>query len=84
MAEYIKKDDIGLTDFEIASYAPDYRAVLKAILTKIDDAPTLDIIQCRDCVYWVDNHCDLHHTDAYSFEYCSGAELKRKVERRCH
>ena len=45
MAEYVKKEDIGLTDFEIILCKGDYKAALKMLLDKIENLPTADVIE---------------------------------------
>lgn len=43
MAEYIKKEDIGLTDFEIVLCKGDYKEALKMLLDKIENLPAADV-----------------------------------------
>ena len=45
MAEYIKKEDIGLTDFEIILCKGDFKEALKMLLDKIENMPAADVIE---------------------------------------
>mgnify|MGYP003296399858 CR=1 FL=1 len=40
MSDYIKRSDVGLTDFEIIMCKGDYREALKMLLEKIASAPS--------------------------------------------
>ena len=41
---YIDVENIGLTDFEIFTCNGDYKEALKLLLTKIENAPTADVV----------------------------------------
>ena len=41
--EYIERDKIGLTDFEIAMCNGDYKEALKMLLEKIESIPAADV-----------------------------------------
>lgn len=43
MAEYIEREKIGLTDFEIAMCSGDYKEGLKMLLDKIESIPAADV-----------------------------------------
>lgn len=50
-------------------------------LTKvlIDDAPSIDIVRCKDCKYWVSDggalmKCDIHKDPTVPDHYCSYGE----------
>jgi len=49
MAEYIKKADIGLTDFEIILCKGDYKEALKMLLDKIENLPAADVVERKSC-----------------------------------
>ena len=43
MDKYIRKSDIGLTDFEIISCQGDYKQALQILLDKIDTLPLINV-----------------------------------------
>jgi len=43
MAEYIEREKIGLTDFEIAMCNGDYKEAFKMLLEKIESIPAADV-----------------------------------------
>ena len=43
MAEYIDREKVGLTDFEIASCNGDYKEGLKLLIHKIESIPAADV-----------------------------------------
>ena len=54
MSDYISREAICLTDFEIAMCNGDYKELCKMILDKIANAPAADVrpvVLCRDCVH---------------------------------
>ena len=57
MSDYISRDAIGLTDFEIILCQADenkYKSLLVMLLDKIEKLPAADVrevIHCKDCVY---------------------------------
>lgn len=55
MAEYIEREKIGLTDFEIAICKGDYKEAFKMLLEKIESTQAADVrpvVLCRDCRHW--------------------------------
>ena len=48
----IDADAIGLTDFEIIMCDGDFKMGLKMLLDKIQKAPSIQIIQCKNCKHW--------------------------------
>lgn len=53
-ADYVARDAICLTDFEIAMCNGDYKELCKMILDKIANAPAADVVEvvrCKDCKY---------------------------------
>lgn len=52
MADYIKREDAGLTNFEIFMCDGDYKVALKTLLEKIENIPSADVVEvvrCKDC-----------------------------------
>ena len=52
MKEYIEREAIGLTDFEIVMCNGDYKELCKMLLDKIANIPAADVrevVLCRDC-----------------------------------
>lgn len=47
MIEYVKRNDLGLTDFEIVMCGGDYKEALKMLLDKIEKAPAADVVEVR-------------------------------------
>lgn len=70
----IDADELGLTDFEIFMCDGDYKEALKMVLSKIDSAPTIDVVpvvrykDCRDCEVCITS-------DDW---YCADAERSRR------
>lgn len=63
MSDYIRRSDLGLTDFEIIMCDGDYKEGIKILLEKIEKAPAADVVEvvrCRDCRYRdpEDKKCD--------------------------
>lgn len=52
MIEYIRRDTITLTDFEIVMCDGDYKEALAILLNKVEKAPAADVVEvvrCKDC-----------------------------------
>lgn len=52
MADYIKREDARLTNFEIFMCDGDYKVALKTLLEKIENIPSADVVEvvrCKDC-----------------------------------
>ena len=47
MDEYIKREDIGLTNFEIILCKGDYKEALKMLLDKIENLPLITPVRKR-------------------------------------
>lgn len=47
MIEYVKRNDLGLTDFEIVMCDGDYKEALKMLLDKIEKAPAADVAEVK-------------------------------------
>ena len=45
MAEYIKREDVGLSDFEIVVCNGDYKEALKMLLEKVEKIPSADVVE---------------------------------------
>ena len=85
---YIKKEDIGLTDFEIYSCNGDYKEALKLLLNKIEDMPIADVREVKRGKWippkfpypWYHAHCsNCGYEDPFSHGGCAewnGAEWK--------
>lgn len=56
MADYIRRSDVGLTDFEIIMCNGDYREALKILLEKIAKAPSVNIQKTAQWIHT--NDCD--------------------------
>ena len=52
MSRYI--DAEWLLDF-FEPYPNDYQTPLGSLRACVDDAPSIDIVRCQDCKYWVHN-----------------------------
>lgn len=57
MNTYIKKEDIGLTDFEIISCNGNYKMALKLLLDKIEGLPAADVQEIKHG-RWIDQRAD--------------------------
>lgn len=88
--EYIERDRIGLTDFEIAMCNGDYKEGLKMLLDKIESIPAADV---RPVVRgrWIKptrvpdsmlDECSVcgFDTGAYTFNFCPncGADMREE------
>lgn len=54
MAEYIKREDVGLSDFEIVMCNGDYKEALKMLLEKVEKIPSADVVE-RKTGKWIGN-----------------------------
>ena len=45
MAEYIKREDVSLSDFEIVMCNGDYKEALKMLLEKVEKIPSADVVE---------------------------------------
>ena len=52
MGRMIDVDRLGLTDFEIVMCSGDYKEALKMLIEKIENAPTVDVVRCKDCKWY--------------------------------
>ena len=52
MGRMIDVDKLGLTDFEIVMCSGDYKEALKMLIEKIENAPTVDVVRCKDCKWY--------------------------------
>ncbi len=57
MNTYIKKEDIGLTDFEIISCNGNYKVALKLLLDKIEGLPAADVREVKRG-HWMNQRAD--------------------------
>ncbi len=74
MGDYIKRDKIGLSDFEIAMCNGDYKAGLKMLLDKINSIPAEDVepvVYCADCAYCVKTD----HYERWCHGFCNPPRL---------
>lgn len=89
MDEYIKKSDIGLTDFEIILCKGDYKEALLMLFDKIEHLPAADVrpvVFCRDCKHstlWYSNksRCFLWHEDGidvFNDGFCNYGEKREE------
>lgn len=81
MARYINADKLYPTNFEIYTYAGDYKQALKAVYEKIDNAPAEDVVpvvRCKNCKYaeFVDDRITCEYTTEWLDPngYCSMGE----------
>ena len=52
--EYIERDKIGLTDFEIIMCKGNYKEALKILFDKIESMPAANVqpvVTCSECIY---------------------------------
>ena len=66
MSEYIEREKVGLTDFEIAMCNGDYKEGLKILLDKIESIPAADVrpvVLCRDCKHNAGKRIWLNHEE---------------------
>ena len=47
MTEYIRREDVGLTDFEIVMCDGDYKEALKMLLEKVERLPPANVVERR-------------------------------------
>lgn len=57
----------------------DIRMCLHKILGAVSQAPSIDIVRCKDCKYWVSDggalmRCDIHKDPTVPDHYCSYGE----------
>ena len=87
MGRMIDVDKLGLTDFEIVICSGDYKEALKMLIEKIENAPIVDVVRCKDCKWWYRNEaCTvnaitvaecLYRGDVWeSNEFCSDGERR--------
>lgn len=91
MPRYINADRLYPTNFEIYTYAGDYKTALKAVYEKIDNAPAEDVapvvhakwIKYSDGI-WECSHCGAYITkdmnDVLPQYYCRGCGAKMGEE----
>lgn len=68
MIEYIRRDTITLTDFEIVMCDGDYKEGLAILLNKVKKAPAADVVEvvrCRECYF--------RELDGADVPVCTGA-----------
>lgn len=75
MAEYIKREDVGLSDFEIVMCNGDYKEALKMLLEKVEKIPSADVVE-RKRGKWVGYPECLKYMNAYADDHivCSACE----------
>ena len=94
MAEYIKREDVGLSDFEIVMCNGDYKEALKMLLEKVEKIPSADVVERKtgkwECYddgikyWWMCSEC--HHDAWYDEEdltnFCPncGADMREESE----
>ena len=91
MTDYISRDAIGLTDFEIILCQADenkYKSALVMLLDKIEKLPAVDVrevVLCRDCSYYrqsnfVDKHmeCARSGFPVHPVDFCSLADMREE------
>lgn len=82
-SDYISREAICLTDFEIAMCNGDYKELCKMLLDKIANVPAADVrpvVYCRDCKDWKRSEL----TPSYHVcTYVIGAQFVRKAEDFC-
>ena len=66
-------------DFEHYENRDDWTTPIANVLAVIDDAPSIDIVRCKDCKYWVSDggalmKCDIHKDPTVPDHYCSYGE----------
>ena len=80
----IDLDSISMTDMEIIMCNGSYFEVLKTMLKKIDDAPSFEIIKCKECKYYYPGcvfPCDLSSEILVKDDdFCSKAEKREENE----
>ena len=47
----IDADKVMFTNFEIIMCEGDYKKAFKLLCEKLDDAPTIEIVHCRECIH---------------------------------
>lgn len=83
MGRMIDVDKLGLTDFEIVMCSGDYKEALKMLIEKIENAPTVDVVRCKDCKWGTPDpegdeytKCFKLCTTFFSGHYCAWGERK--------
>lgn len=82
MSRLMDADAIGLNDFEIILCDGSYKEALKMLLNKIETAPTVEIIRCRDCKRYNrhDHRCTVFNHGIHTDDWCSRAERREDEE----
>ena len=74
MSRYVKADMIGCP----CGYCEEY----KECQEEVDNAPSIDIVRCQDCKYWVYNFNGCSRNPCtepwYATDFCSYGERKEK------
>lgn len=60
-------------------YPNDYQTPLGLLRACVDDAPSIDIVSCKECKYWVSDGgalmiCDIHKDPTVPDHFCSYGE----------
>ena len=66
MAEYIKREDVGLSDFEIVMCNGDYKEALKMLLEKVEKIPSADVVERDEGIRMGAELAAMHGSDATS------------------
>ncbi len=83
MPEYIEREKIGLTDFEIAMCNGDYKEGMKMLLDKIASIPAADVrpvVLCRDCKNYIERSgaCAYLVVGMREDDFCSRGEKREE------
>jgi len=51
MGRLIDVDSVMFTNFEIIACEGDYKKAFKLLCEKLDNAPTVEVVRCKECKY---------------------------------
>ena len=77
MSKYIDAEWIRnvYADFEHYENRDDWTTPIANVLAVIDDAPSIDIVRCKECKYGQEDlfhmFCAYHHHKTYADDFCS-------------
>lgn len=78
MSRYIDADAIKEKKWQVESEACFYALEDVISVTDIDEAPSIDIVRCQDCKYWVYNFNGCSRNPCtepwYATDFCSYGE----------
>lgn len=91
MSNYIDSDRINLKNYLMHKdgkplYSDDFFVGIKWVIDRIDEMPSIDIVYCGECKYWIDDRkseddmgtCGLTHYFTNADDFCSYGSRSEK------